>query len=866
MSYLDFELEIGAGHERAYPITARSAAGQAQTTMHFPFDEFALQSRLKDLQIALLRSANVQRRVLSQEEQAVQEFGQRLFESALSGEALALFDASRTQAAQDGLTGVRLRLRILAPELAALPWEYLYDTRLGEYLCLSRSTPLVRYPETALPLQPLKIAPPLRILGMISSPSDLDTLNVDREKERMQQALATLQEAGLVELTWLAGQTWEDLQEAMWGGPWHIFHFIGHGGFDPRSEEGVLALADEIGRTSLLSATQVGRLLANHNALRLVILNACEGGKSSNRDLFSSAAATLARRGIPAVLAMQYEITDHAAIQLTRTFYRALAHGLPVDAAVSEARTAISMSAAQTLEWGTPVLYLRGSDSVLFDVTEQPHPRQESATPAAAPPIQRQTPAPITEETPGASSEQIEAEPKPAQSPAATAEQLREQYERQLAEAGKAIAQEATDSDAYYQKGQSLYALNRPTEALEAFDRAIELHPTFIWAFIGRAYALNGLRRSEDALASAEKAITLLGKDHKPYREVAAAAFRAKGFALVGLKRAHDALAAFDYALELEPHNLLAHQGKEAVEELLSPFKKTPLLAYKGHKDAVFALAWSPDGTKLASVGAGYDKTLQVWDAQSGQLILNYRPHSSVVNALAWSPDGARIASASSDKTVRIGEAGSKKLLRTYLGHTKEVYCVVWLPDNARLVSAGQESNARVWDAASAETRRTYTGHSDWIAALACAPDGTRIATGSADGTVHIWDAASGETLRIYSGHTGTVSALAWSPDGLHIASAGSEQTVQVWEAETGKLLYTYTGHSAWASALAWSPDSKYVASASADVQVWEATTGTLLCAYSGHSEAVRAVAWSPDGGRIASGSNDATVQIWEPA
>src|SRR5579859_569832 len=322
MQYLDFDLEIGPGSGREYPVTARSAAGEERLTMRFPFDETLLQSRLKDLQIALLRSANLHRRVLPEEEQAVQDFGHHLFEALLNGAALALFDDSRRKAAQEGLPGVRLRLRIQAPELAALPWEYLYDPRQGEYVCLSRGTPLVRYLETVQPVQPLKVTPPLRILGMISNPSDLDTLDVAREKERMQQALATLQEVGLVELTWLTGQTWEDLQEAMWGGPWHIFHFIGHGGFDSRSEEGVLALADEMGKTCLLSATQVGRLLANHSALRLVLLNACEGGRSSNRDLFSSAAATLARRGIPAVLAMQYEITDRAAIQLTRTFYR----------------------------------------------------------------------------------------------------------------------------------------------------------------------------------------------------------------------------------------------------------------------------------------------------------------------------------------------------------------------------------------------------------------------------------------------------------------------------------------------------------------------------------------------------------------
>jgi tetratricopeptide (TPR) repeat protein len=600
MQYLDFDLEIGPGAGRDYPVVVRSAAGEARLTMRFPFDEITLHSRSKDLQIALLRSANLRRRVLSEEEQAVQDFGRSLFDALLSGAARALFDASRARAAQEGLPGVRLRLRIQAPELAALPWEYLYDPRQSEYLCLSRSTPLVRYPEIAQPIQPLTVTPPLRILGMIANPNDLDPLDVAHEQERMQQALATLQEAGLVELTWLKGQTWEDVQEAMWDGPWHIFHFIGHGSFDPRSEEGVLALADETGKTHLLPATHLGRLLANHGALRLVILNACEGGKSSSRDLFSSVAATLARRGIPAVLAMQYEITDQAAIQLTRTFYRALAHGLPVDAAVTEARTAISLSAAQTLEWGTPVLYLRTPDSLLFDLTAQPVPRQQPRSPEAAP-----------EPAPAQASEVSKAEKKARQAQAAgQAAQQREQYEQQLAEAERAIALDPSDSDAYYNKGQSLYALNRHAEALEAFERAIQLYPRFIWAYIGRAYALNGLKRADDALASAEQAIKLLGADHSSYREVAAAAFRAKGYALVGLKRADDALAAFDYAIELEPQNILAHQGKEAAQDLLKP-QTTTLLTYTGHKDSIFTLAWSPDEQRVAS--GGNDNTVQVW-------------------------------------------------------------------------------------------------------------------------------------------------------------------------------------------------------------------------------------------------------------
>ncbi len=156
----------------------------------------------------------------------------------------------------------------------------------------------------------------------------------------------------------------------MQSGPWHIFHFIGHGGFNRDTDEGVMILADETEPDQLyrLSATQLGRLLAGHHTLRFVLLNSCEGATSNKLDIFSSTAATLVRRDIPAVLAMQYEITDWAAIEFSRAFYEALADSIPVDAAVVYARQAVSLALPNTVEWGTPVLYLRAPDGRIFDI------------------------------------------------------------------------------------------------------------------------------------------------------------------------------------------------------------------------------------------------------------------------------------------------------------------------------------------------------------------------------------------------------------------------------------------------------------------------------------------------------------------
>jgi hypothetical protein len=210
------------------------------------------------------------------------------------------------------------------------------------------------------------VNPPLRILGVVSSPRDLPVLDLGHEKRLVEEAIKGMRMSGLLEMTWLEGQTWSDLQEAMWGGPWHVFHFIGHGGFDEASQEGAIALADESGRKHLLGARNLARLLDDHYSLRLALLNSCEGARSSVRDAFSSTAATLVPRGVPAVVAMQYEITDRAAIAFARVFYRAVAGGLPLDAAVAAGRTAVSMDSA--LEWGTPVLYMRSPDGRIFDI------------------------------------------------------------------------------------------------------------------------------------------------------------------------------------------------------------------------------------------------------------------------------------------------------------------------------------------------------------------------------------------------------------------------------------------------------------------------------------------------------------------
>jgi len=362
--YLDFDLEIREGGPEKYPISVDSPGGQALEEMRFPFDASELKNKLLALENALLRSGGSHRSI-SPDEQTVREFGERLFKAVLTGDVKTRYEVSLREARQQK-KGLRLKLRIHPPKLALLPWEFLYDPDSGEYLCFSSNTPLVRYVDLRRPVEQLPVTPPLKILGMVASPTDLPQLDVEKEKGHVEEALEILREKGLVELTWLEEQTWSALLEAMWGGPWHIFHFVGHGDFDRNSGEGRVAFSDEADRQIVLPARKLARLLDDHPDLRLAFLNSCEGAKGGEGDPFSGTAATLVRRGVPAVVAMQYEITDKAAIEFSRAFYHAVASNLPVDAAVAAARTAVSMY--DTLEWGTPVLYMRSPDGCLFDI------------------------------------------------------------------------------------------------------------------------------------------------------------------------------------------------------------------------------------------------------------------------------------------------------------------------------------------------------------------------------------------------------------------------------------------------------------------------------------------------------------------
>jgi hypothetical protein len=238
----------------------------------------------------------------------------------------------------------------------------------------------------------LAVSAPISVLVMISSPSDFPQLDVDAEWNRINLALGNLSRRGLVSLTRLSNASLASLQQPLRQGQHHIFHFVGHSGFDEQSQDGALVLEDADGRGRLVTGQDLGVMLSGHHSLRLVVLNSCEGARGSVSDPFSGIAQSLVRQSIPAVIAMQFEISDLAAITFAQELYAAIADGYPVDTAVSESRRAIFAS-GNDVEWATPVLYMRSPDGRLFEVGDSASRSdvRESVSPAntAEPAVER---------------------------------------------------------------------------------------------------------------------------------------------------------------------------------------------------------------------------------------------------------------------------------------------------------------------------------------------------------------------------------------------------------------------------------------------------------------------------------------------
>lgn len=354
---LTFELLVGHKTPAGYPLTiTRSPAGEGAALCRLNPDI--------DLQPALqtLRARDIGDAFLTQ-------FGSYLFEELFTGEINAIYRAS-LGIARGQYARLRIRLRMEPPELAVLPWEYLYDGQEDSLLAISTETPLVRYVPVSVPSRPTTVQFPLRLLVVISHPSDLQPLHVEEEKGILREALAEWIQRQQVELQVVEQATVANISQAMRSFRPHVFHFVGHGLF--HGDRAHLILEDENKYAHPVDERVFQAFFDGADETRLAVLNACQTATTSNIKPLVGLAPRLLQRQLAAVVAMQAPIADRTSLVFTREFYRSLVLRYPVDAAIAEARKGIFQEVgAHRPDWGIPVLFLRAEDGQLFQMEKR---------------------------------------------------------------------------------------------------------------------------------------------------------------------------------------------------------------------------------------------------------------------------------------------------------------------------------------------------------------------------------------------------------------------------------------------------------------------------------------------------------------
>jgi WD40 repeat protein len=337
----------------------------------------------------------------------------------------------------------------------------------------------------------------------------------------------------------------------------------------------------------------------------------------------------------------------------------------------------------------------------------------------------------------------------------------------------------------------------------------------------------------------------------------------------------------------LEP--LLA-RARQALAEVRAGVRPKPdLVLQVGPRESVTAVAFSPDGRLVAS---GSDR-VRVYDRQTGTLLRAIGCDASRgVRVLAFAPDGRRLvgAGAEMDKTVKVWDARTGALVMALAGHVAadpgnlyaEIYALAFSPDGKSLATAGRDKLVIVWDFETGKVRHRLAGHEGEVGSLAFAPDGRTLAGGGADKTIRLWDPATGQLRATLRGHPDRVNALAFSPDGRALASGSSDWArfrgrnparapgpvppgaceVRLWDPATGRVVWHFAGPGR-VSSLAFSPDGVKLACGIGDaVRLHDAGTGRADGIAFTHDGEVTAVAFAPDGRALASGSHDRTVAV----
>ncbi|MEO0561043.1 MAG: TIR domain-containing protein [Chloroflexota bacterium] len=313
-------------------------------------------------------------------------------------------------------------------------------------------------------------------------------------------------------------------------------------------------------------------------------------------------------------------------------------------------------------------------------------------------------------------------------------------------------------------------------------------------------------------------------------------------------------LAPLPDAPEMPPHKLIT---PENADDLVSKYE------FIAHTDAVYAVAFSADGSLLAS--ASGDKTVRLYNLIEGEALALLRGHQAAVRDVAFHPQGTHIASASADCTVRLWGIRQNRDIERLDAAEDWVLRVAFSPKGDTLAATSVSEMTALWDVEAQSAVATLGGHADWVTGAAFSPDGTTLATASYDRTVRLWNVARRRRVNVISDVGGMVEDIAYTPNGTMLAAALQDGTVRLWRVANQTHYQTIKAHDHTVYSVAFSPLGGLMATAGAggDVSLWDLSTFDLCTSFQAHDGTTWKVAFSPDGGLIATSGEDAAVRVW---
>jgi len=290
------------------------------------------------------------------------------------------------------------------------------------------------------------------------------------------------------------------------------------------------------------------------------------------------------------------------------------------------------------------------------------------------------------------------------------------------------------------------------------------------------------------------------------------------------------------------------------------------------HATGALCIQYSPDGRWLAGSAITTDDqrdqwSIPVWDAVSGRLLHLLSGHTSTVAAVSFSggPGPPRLASVSYDKTIRIWNPQTGECERVLKGHEHKICSVAFSPDGRLLASGSNQRTVRLWDVETGECVRAFDReHAIRVPWVCFSPDGTLLASCGTGGKIVLYDVATRRILRSFLAHQESLRAACFSPDGRQLAAGDDDGMITLWDVSTGRCMTAWKAHQYDIFSLSFHPSGRFLASSSRGkhVKLWDVSSRRCLATLVGHWGEVFSVCFHPNGSTLASSGR--MLALWD--